>query len=178
MRSVVDTNVLLVANDQHEDASADCVACCVELIVQLSRSGTVVIDDDWRILSEYLHKLDSRCRQPGPGDAFLKWLLQRRANPRHVVEVSVTETAQDWFVEFPGEDLQRDFDPPDRKFIAVAAADEGNPQVVQATDCKWLRWWRRLEEGGIETRFICPKDVRRFYRNKFGEPVPDLPEDV
>lgn len=178
MRSVIDTNVLLVANDQHQDASVDCVACCVESIARLSRSGTVVIDDGWRILSEYQHKLDSHRRQPGPGDAFLKWMLQRRANPRYVVEVSVTEAGQDWFVEFPDEDLQRDFDPPDRKFIAVAAADAGNPQVVQAADCKWLGWWRRLAERGIETQFICPEDVQRFYRNKFGEPVPDLPEDV
>ena len=30
MRAVIDTNVLLVANDQHADVSPECVAECVQ----------------------------------------------------------------------------------------------------------------------------------------------------
>lgn len=176
-RAVVDTNVLLVANKDHEDVSEDCIIACIEAIDEIRRQGVVVIDDEWKILGEYHHKLNPNKGQPELGDAFLKWLLQRQANTRHVVQVPVSESAQYWFEEFPSHDLQREFDPPDRKFIAVAAADGGNPRVFQAADCKWLSWWPQLAEAGIRFRFVCPEDVKRFYRGKFDDLVPELPED-
>ena len=176
-RAVVDTNVLLVANDDHEGVSEECIIGCIEAIDEIRRRGVVVIDDSWKLLEEYLHKLDPNKGQPEPGDAFLKWLLQRQANPKHVAQVSVTESAAGWFEEFPNHELQKVFDPPDRKFIAVAAADDGNSQVLQAADCKWLSWWPQLAEAGIRFRFVCPEDVKRFYRGKFDGPVPELPED-
>lgn len=176
-RAVVDTNVLLVANHDHDDISEECVITCIEAIDRLRRGGVTVIDDDWRILGEYQHKLDPNHGQPGPGDVFLKHLLRHKANPKHVVQVPVNETANDWFHEFPDYALQGEFDPPDRKFIAVAAADDGNSHVLQAADCKWLSWWPQLAEAGIRFRFVCPEDVKRFYRGKFDGPVPELPED-
>ncbi|MCE8037032.1 hypothetical protein [Halomonas sp. MCCC 1A11062] len=177
-RAVVDTNVLLVANRDHEDVSEECVITCIEAIDSLRRGGVTVIDDEWRILGEYTHKLNPRRGQPGAGDAFLKWLFQRRVDSRYVAEVTVTESADDWFEEFPDHTLQREFDPPDRKFIAVAAADAGNPPILQAADCKWLNWWQPLSIAGVHFRFVCPDDVGRFYSQKFpGQPRPEFPED-
>lgn len=177
MRAVVDTNVLLVANDDHEGVSQACVITCIESIDDIRRNGVIVIDDGWKLLEEYLHKLNPNKGQPEPGDAFLKWILQRQAYAKHVAQVPITESAPDWFEEFPNHDLQREFDPPDRKFIAVAAADEGNSIVFQAADCKWLSWWPELAEAGVRFRFVCPEDVKRFYRGKFDGTVPELPED-
>lgn len=137
----------------------------------------MVIDDQWKILKEYQKNLSANKGQPGPGDSFLKWLHQRKANLKNVAQVSVTETEKDWFQEFPDHALQHEFDPPDRKFIAVAAVDDGNPHVLQAADCKWLSWWPQLAEAGVRFRFVCPEDVKRFYRGKFDGPVPELPED-
>lgn len=176
-RAVVDTNVLLVANHNHDDISEECVITCIEVINSLCQVGVTVIDDEWRILGEYQNKLNPSRGQPGPGDAFLKWLLQRQANPKHVAQVSVSETSDDWFEEFPDHTLQREFDPPDRKFIAVAAADPDKPPILQAADCKWLNWWQPLAEVGVRFCFVCPEDVKRFYRGKFDGPVPELPED-
>lgn len=176
-RAVIDTNVLLVANDNHEGVSEQCIIACIETIGEIRRRGVVVIDDEWKILGEYHHKLNPNKGQPEPGDAFLKWLLQRQANPAHVAQVSVTESAPDWFEEFPDHDLQMKFDPPDRKFIAVAASDGGNPHVFQAADCKWLSWWPQLTEVGVRFRFVCLEDVKRFYRGKFDGPIPELPPD-
>ncbi|HSH56846.1 MAG TPA: hypothetical protein VK965_02695 [Halomonas sp.] len=177
-RAVVDTNVLLVANQYHDDVSEECVITCIEAIDRLRRSGVTVIDDEWRILGEYQHKLDPSRGQPGAGDAFLKWLLQRQANPKHVAQVPVSETADEWFEEFPDHGLQHEFDPPDRKFIAVATADIGKPPILQAADCKWLNWWRPLMVAGVHFRFVCPDDVRRFYTQKFpDQPIPELPPD-
>ena len=35
MRAVIDTNVLLVANEQHADVSPDCVATCVRRLTEM-----------------------------------------------------------------------------------------------------------------------------------------------
>ncbi|WP_313303692.1 hypothetical protein [Stutzerimonas balearica] len=39
MKAVIDTNVLLVANGQHPDASDDCVAECVKRLQAMQQSG-------------------------------------------------------------------------------------------------------------------------------------------
>ena len=47
MRAVVDTNVVLVANDAHEEVSPECVLACIDRLEALMRHGTVVIDADY-----------------------------------------------------------------------------------------------------------------------------------
>jgi hypothetical protein len=61
-----------------------------------------------------------------------------------------------------------DFDAPDRKFVAVAAAHADRPPILQAADSKWLDWQDALKEHGITVELLCPQDIRRFHANKFG----------
>lgn len=175
MKAVIDTNVLLVANGQHDDVSADCVAECVRHLQMMQTSGVTVIDDDYRILGEYQHK--TRLNPPrGVGDVFLKWLLRHADTPR-VEQVSLTESAAEQFVEFPDPDLEPLFDAADRKFAAVANAHPEKPEVWQAADCKWLDWWPALKAKDIKIRFLCPHDACSFYRKKFPDrPEPALPD--
>jgi hypothetical protein len=175
--AVIDTNVLLVANGSHPDVSDDCVAECVKRLLAQQQVGVTVIDDAYRILSEYQHK--THPNQPkGVGDAFLKWLLQNQGNPARVHRVSITETAKDVYEEFPDKELQPRFDPPDRKFVAVASAHPDKPPVWQAADCKWMDWWPRLRQHGVNVEFLCPADALAFYRRKFPKRrVPPLPRD-
>jgi hypothetical protein len=172
---VIDTNVLLVANGAHEHASEQCMATCIERL-EAARSGhLVVIDDGHRILGEYGNKLQAN-QAKGVGDAFLKWLLQNSSNPRKVAQVSITDLVDESFAEFPEPPPQCDFDPPDRKFVAVSNAHPSKPRIWQATDCKWLDWWQALAEKEIHVDFICAADVCGFYRTKFPEKhVPPLP---
>lgn len=173
---VVDTNVLLVAEGKHPDVSEECVLACVSRLQKIMQDETVVVDDGYRILGEYQNKLDAS-RGKGVGTIFLKWILQRHANVRHVVQVSVNEYAKDRYAEFPVPSLEADFDPPDRRFPAVSNAHPAKPTILQAVDCKWLRWWPDLQAAGINVQFLCPDDVCRFYRNKFpDEVVPGLPK--
>lgn len=174
MKAVIDTNVLLVANGQHAEASEDCVIESVERLQAMQKHGVVVIDDGYRLLSEYQNK--TRLNPPkGPGDVFLKWLLRHTASPR-VAQVTLTESAPDSFAEFPDPELEPRFDPPDRKFVAVAHAHPDKPPIWQAVDCKWLDWWPALEARGVSIEFLCPADVCCFYRRKFPtRSVPDLP---
>lgn len=171
---VIDTNVLLVANNKHDDVLPECVMECVKTLrnIQSGSVERVAVDDGWRILKEYQNK--THPNQPkGVGDVFLKWLLQ---NPARTTQVSITEINQDEFAEFPDTDLQARFDPPDRKFVAVAYAHPDKPSILQATDCKWLDWWPALKTAGVEVSFLCPADVQGFYQQKFPDkPLPDLP---
>ncbi|WP_345795921.1 hypothetical protein [Castellaniella sp. MT123] len=174
MKAVIDTNVLLVANGRHEEASEDCVIECVRRLQAMQRSGIVVIDDGHRILGEYLHKT---CLNPptGVGDKFLKWLLQH-ADTARVEQVSLNEVAADRFAEFPDAALEAAFDAPDRKFAAVAHAHADKPPIWQAVDCKWLDWWPAMQAKDVHIEFLCPADVRSFYRKKFPrKPVPAVP---
>ncbi len=175
MKAVIDTNVLLVANQRHDDVSPECVVECVERLRRIQRTGVTVIDDGYRIIREYQHKTSPN--QPkGVGDVFLKWLLRNMGNAARVEQVSLMETAENEFAEFPDHELQPCFDAPDRKFAAVANAHPGKPPVWQAADCKWLDWWPALQAQGVRVEFLCPADTRRFYQRKFPDKaLPALP---
>jgi hypothetical protein len=171
---VIDTNVLLVANQQHEDISPECVLACSQKLLWAQQHGVVVIDDAYRIISEYCNKPDANGTRVG--DAFLKWLLQNQSNPARVHQVAITETLADHFAEFPDHALQPQFDAPDRKFPTVANSHSAKPPVLQAADCKWMNWWPALHATGIVVDFVCPADICGFYGNKFpGQPLPALP---
>lgn len=173
--AVIDTNVLLVANGSHADASPACQAECVNRLLAQQRNGVVVIDDEYRILKEYLNKTSPN--QPKRvGDAFLKWLLQHQGNAMRVHRIAITEMGRNMYREFPDIELQPAFDASDRKFAAVSNAHPDRPPIWQATDCKWLAWWPALQAKGVSVKFLCPRDVRKVYRKKFPRrPVPALP---
>lgn len=175
---VIDTNVLKVANKGHDGVSGPCVAECVKRLLAVRATGTVVLDDGWRILGEYTDNFKHQ-RQPGVGDEFVKWLLQNRANAQRVHQVRLDETAADEFAQFPDAALQAAFDPPDRKFVAAAAAHADRPPIIQAADGKWVGWWARLHQHGIQVQFPCPTDIKSFYQGAFpGVAVPALPGEV
>jgi hypothetical protein len=173
--AVIDTNILLIANEQHDDVSPECVEACVERLLAMQQGGTVVLDDAHHILGEYLHKTRLTPAK-GVGDRFLKWLLRNAGNPAHVQTVSIHETAAG-FAEFPNAALQERFDASDRKFAAVANAHPDKPPIWQGADSKWLDWWPALKEAGVSVEFLCPNDACRFYAAKFPDrPSPALPE--
>lgn len=176
MRAIIDTNVLLVANEWHADVSAECVTECVQRLQAMEKNGITVIDDDFRILKEYQHKTSPNSPK-GVGDVFLKWLLREVGNKKRVEQVSLTEKAENCFAEFPDPILEPDFDAPDRKFAAVAHAHPDKPPIWQATDCKWLDWCTPLQAKGVRVEFLCPDDACKFYHSKFpSKPMPALPD--
>jgi len=174
VKAVIDTNVLRVAAGQHADVSPACVTECVKLLQAMQSSGVTVVDDNYRILNEYMRN-PSVMDTNKVGGQFLKWLL-RQVGTARVEQVPLTEHTADCFVEFPDPVLEPQFDPPDRKFAAVANAHPDKPPIWQAADSKWLDWWPALQAKGVAVEFLCPNDVCQFYRNKFpGKPLPALP---
>jgi hypothetical protein len=164
---VVDTNVALVANGA-ADASPDCILTCTRRLLEITREGCIAIDDEWRIIREYQRKL-SPSGQPGPGDAFLKWVLNHQGNPQRCRRVKLNPRlgkGED-FEEFPSHSALAEFDPADRKFVAVAVACQGGPiPILQAVDSKWWGWAEALRECQVEVEFLCPAEIAAKYQEK------------
>jgi hypothetical protein len=165
---VVDTNVMLSANGQHPDISPAGVKQCVDRIQTVMRESIICIDERFEIIKEYGNKIDQKL-QPGIGYQFYKWVLQNRLNPAKVAQVSLIAHAERGYESFPDDSELSNFDPPDRKFVAVAAAHASKPPILQAADSKWLGWAQALKRHGIRVDFVCPNDIRRFHQNKGGK---------
>ena len=115
----------------------------------------LVIDDGWEILSEYMANLRSQ-GQPGPGDAFLKWVLTNYPNSDRCIRVSICRDEQFGYAEFPTDPDLAGFDLSDRKFVAVAVAHPEHPPILNATDSDWWHYRDALGRHGIQIKFVCP----------------------
>lgn len=165
---VLDTNLLLVANGQHKDASPECVISCIQLLQRIQHSGGVVIDEDYEILREYLRKT-SPFTGNRVGDAFLRWLIQNSQNTKFVECVRIQKHDERVYVEFPDDPDLTAFDHSDRKFVATSLAHATRPAICQGTDSKWQVWSERLIRHGIQIEFLCPADVHRFLERKMAK---------
>ena len=154
---VVDTNVPVVANGRSEQASPDCVLACIESLEAVRSKGLVVLDDGMRILQEYMNNL-SMSGQPGPGDAFMKWVWTVQAVTEHCERVTIQPKREDDqdFEEFPRDPDLTDFDRADRKFVAVARASRNRPTILNAVDPDWWTHREALRRHGVRIRFLCP----------------------
>ena len=154
----VDTNVPVLANGGAEQASDDCVLACVDELVAIRASRTVLLDDHDLILTEYQRYL-SHSGQPGVGDAFFKWLWDNQANTRHCRKVAITPIEVDGkgFGEFPDDPELEGFDRSDRIFVATVLSDGRAAPVVNASDTDWWNYREALERNGVTIRFLCPE---------------------
>lgn len=157
---IVDTNVIVIANDT-DDERKDCRDRCQDRIQQIrSRQEKVVIDNDWQILREYKRNTKPNTRK-GIGDLFVKWLLQNQTNPNICAMVHITSLAGNGtdFEEFPTDNALRGFDPDDRKFIAVAIAYqaqfEQTATILLAIDKGWKNFITALAAHGVTVDTIC-----------------------
>lgn len=162
----VDTNVAVVANEGHHEASPGCVIACTDLLEKI-RNGEalVVIDDGWEILNEYQRNLSSS-GQPGPGDAFLKWLHQNLRNPNRCECVPLDPDESRGYRQFPEDPVLAGFDPSDRKFVAVALASRNRPAVANAVDSDWWEHREALAKAGVRVEDLCPDQVERWARER------------
>jgi hypothetical protein len=162
---VVDTNVILVANGQHGAVSETCITACGSRLRDIMQGGRVAIDSEYLILNEYRKKTEPHVGKRA-GDIFLRWLLRNNANQKRCDQVALKVHDERGFESFPEDASLGNFDPPDRKFVAVAAAHLDKPPILQATDSKWVDWAPALTMHGVKVDFLCPEDIGAFDKNK------------
>jgi len=154
--SVVDTNVLVVANGRAEQAGPDCVISCIKALMCLKKDGRIVLDDGMRILKEYKARA-SLSGQPGVGDAFFKWVWDNQfdAERCELVPIMPVDDSIETYEEFPDDPALRGFHADDRKFVAVARASPSRPPVLNAVDSDWWIFREPLERNGVVVKFLC-----------------------
>jgi len=157
---LVDTNVAVVANFQHENAQPDCVIASIDALSR-ARRQLVLVDDEQRFFNEYRGQL-SHSGQPGAGDAFFKWLWDNQANPKRCRQIAITplDASGTEFAEFPSDRDLFGFDRADRKFVAVALASGLEPTVLNSSDTDWWNYREPLERNGVVIEFLCPELMR------------------
>ena len=166
VRCVVDTNVATTANGANPGAPPDCVAASAQALQAVMAHGHVCIDDANRIVAEYRNNL-SAGGQPGPGDAFFKWLLTNEWGGTRVTRVRITSKEDDPedFEELPDPDDGTVYDRSDRKFLAVAVADPARPPILQAFDSKWWGWQDDMPSALAKTDIFCLPSYREGVPN-------------
>ena len=156
---IVDTNVPIVANRKTQQASPACVQACIRKLQDIQQGRFIlVLDNQWRIIKEYKHKLHES-GQPGVGDEFLKWVLTNWMNPKRCELVPITPQ-EDTFAEFPPDQTLQFFDPSDRKFVATALAHPQKPPILNAVDTDWWHYQRILAQHGLQIEFLCPDTMQ------------------
>jgi hypothetical protein len=166
---VVDTNVPIVANEKSPQADDSLVEKCIDALLELTRSGGLVLDDGGLIFEEYRQNL-SLSGQPGTGDAFMKWVHDHQWLEELCERRTITSLGNDprGFGEFPLAAALANFEARDRKFVAVANA--GNPKrpILEAVDFKWWGWKDALAAEGIEVAFIDDDAAEAGYQEHLG----------
>ena len=165
---VVDTNVPIAANRKHPFDGADevekekWILACVEAIEHVCTKDALVLDEGDEIFTEYQRHL-SLSGQPEVGDMFIKWVHDNRGR---LPTARITKNG-DSYDEFPEHEELKNFDPSDRKFVALANVHPKKPSILEATDSKWWHWKDALKEKGIDLRFLCQEYIERIYNAKF-----------
>ena len=154
----MDTNVGVVANGMARQAGPGCVAACITPLEAIRKHQRIVLDDQGDILDEYRRHLHPS-GQPGPGDAFFKWLWSNQADARRCVTVAVVPDPGRGYCEFPDSPALTDFDRDDRKFVAVARAVGTSPPILNASDSDWWHYRRALQDQGVSVEHLCPESM-------------------
>lgn len=170
-KCVVDTNVPKTANlatqpDPNAGVPAECILACIEAVEHVIRERALVVDEGNEIFHEYMNQLSLR-GQPGVGDRFMKWVHDHCWGLPQDQRVRITKSG-DSYDEFPTHRGLNEFDPSDRKFVAVANAHPDKPPILQATDSKWWGWKGALAQAGITVHFLCKDYVKAMYDKKMG----------
>lgn len=164
---VVDTNVLIVANDfmrdaKHQRAQHATVECQMKSVTRLKeihKSKRIALDNLGRILKEYGKQKMNHSGQPGIGDYFFKWAFENQANSKCCLRATITlidDSGGENYEEFPKDAALKEFDRSDRKFVAVViAARPERVVILNAVDSDWRDASKALCQAGVDVECVC-----------------------
>lgn len=151
--SVVDTNVLVVANGASDGAGPACQLAAVEALLTVRSSSALVLDGGGEILDEY-KKHCSHSGQPGVGDEFFRWAVE---NAALLPSVRLVADPLRRFEEFPEDAALAAFDWDDRVFVATAVKSMPVASIVNAVDSDYSHHAEALSAQGVLVEELCPE---------------------
>lgn len=163
---IVDTNVPLVAQGTATQMSGNCILNCVNFLERLFQGHFIlVIDSDYHLIGEYSNQMN-KGSQYQYGNRFLKWIYNNQANPCKIKTVEINQLDEFNFKEVPQSLIDIGFDNSDRKFVAVAIANNNRASIAQAADSKWIGWDEALISEGITVHFLCKDELKAIHQTK------------
>ena len=129
---------------------------CIRRLGTARIEDRILLDRAGLVVSEY-RSYASLSGGPGPGDLFMKWLWDNRANPVRCLEIELSALAGDPedFEEFPTSLRTAGFDRDDRKFVALALACNPNAPILNAVDTDYADAYPLLQSEGVDVEFLC-----------------------
>lgn len=165
---IIDANVPLIAGTSVKDIPQDQLQCarkCLDFIRKFMNNpqSGLVLDAEGRVLREYRKAFEGK-GEPNAATEFCIWAHQM---PKDVQDyIHLTEIAENEFQDYPKSDILAAFDPPDRKYIALAHVHPEKPPIVEASDSKWWGIKDELKKNGIEVLFIDEDYIKEKYMQK------------
>ena len=156
--TLIDTNVLIAANNRNTHADLECQLACIEKLEEIVSNEKIVLDNMGLILEEYSKHCHYR-GEPGVGDLFFKHSFDNQSVEGKCFLVSITPDSirENNFIEFPQHPDLVDFDPSDRKFVAASISSPKETPIYNATDSDWENAKVALEECDINVVQLCPQ---------------------
>ena len=88
-RIVVDTNVLVVANGNNEQADPECELACIEMLEGATKGKQIVLLDASNLIMDEYEGYCSYSGEPGVGDMFFKFLHDHQHSTKKVIRVLI-----------------------------------------------------------------------------------------
>lgn len=169
---IIDTNVICQADNisygEMPTLLAKCTLECIRFLnnIIISSDFHVILDAGREILGEYERNVSSS--QPTVANSFMRWLYSYIANMPVEDLINLTKNGDNTYEEYPADERLSNFDPPDKKFIALSNAHPCKPHIIQGTDCKWYGFKNIFAEHGIIIDFLCEDYIKDAYKKKMG----------
>lgn len=163
---VIDANVMLIAGKSIAEVSKEELHCrkkCIDFIHEVvKRKGKVVVDDGWKVLNEYVKNCKAINGYPNNSENFYRYVM----NYSNRSEIHLNEVGYCIYEPYPNSTDLKEFDAPDRKYIALAYSHKKNPRIIEASDSKWWGIRNELEKNGIEIIFVDEEYIKKMYEKK------------
>lgn len=157
-RHIVDTNVPIAANGTDPSHSYECRFKCVEFLEKLSTSGTLVVDLQGEVETEYRSNLS--VGQPGVGNRFLQKFFSQAAH--RIERIDLQRGKGGSFNDMSFDKSLKNFDLSDRKFAVLSKVTKA--PVYVAVDSDWVIHEEALVNAGVKIQFLCGKNKLTWFK--------------
>jgi hypothetical protein len=148
MRAIVDTNVLIAANQRHTHASLEVAARAAVVLLDVQRGVHILLEDTAGMILDEYKRYCHFSGQPGVADRFFLWFVKSRHVDTAVSRVDVGN-GDDLLGHLPS--YLHSFDKSDHKWVAVYLVG-GGEVVFNALDSDWAEHSHNMLRAGINVR--------------------------